>query len=111
MAVVLSYIGAPPQDVDNKLSKIQIHRQSVELVIERCSSCHARVPHWDGLAFAPKGVYLETETDVIHHSDAIFWQAAASRAMPPGNLIWLEEKERAMLAQWADTIKKSSPKN
>mgnify|MGYP001160853856 FL=1 len=110
-AIVLSYIGAPPQGVDNKLSKSQIHRQSVELVIERCSSCHARVPNWDGLVFAPKGVYLETESDVVYHRDAVFWQAAASRAMPPGNLIWFEDNERALLAQWADTIKKSSPQN
>ena len=107
-AIVLSYIGAPPQVVDNKLSKSQIHRQSVELVIERCSSCHARVPNWDGLVFAPKGVYLETESDVVYHRDAVFWQAAASRAMPPGNLIWFEDHERALLAQWADIIKKSS---
>jgi uncharacterized membrane protein len=111
VAIVLSYIGAPPRGVDNKLSKSQIHRQSVELVIERCSSCHARMPNWDGLVFAPKGVYLETESDVVYHRDAVFWQAAASRAMPPGNLIWFEDNERALLAQWADTIKKSSPQN
>ena len=111
VAIVLSYIGAPPRGVDNKLSKSQIHRQSVELIIERCSSCHARVPNWEGLVFAPKGVYLETESDVVYHSDAVFWQAAASRAMPPGNLIWLEDNERALLAQWADIIKKSSSQN
>ena len=110
-AVALSYIGAPPQAADNKLSKAQIHFQSVELVIERCSICHAREPQWDGLAFAPKGVYLETESDVVRHREAVFWQVAASRAMPPGNLIWVEDNERAMLAQWLDSIKKDSLKN
>ena len=110
-AIALSYIGAPPQAAENKLSKAQIHLQSVELVIERCSICHARVPHWDGLAFAPKGVYLETESDVLRHSESVFWQAAASRAMPPGNLIWVEDNERAMLAQWADMMRKSGYKN
>jgi uncharacterized membrane protein len=69
------------------------------------------VPQWEGLAFAPKGVYLETESDVVRHSEAVFWQAAASRAMPPGNLIWVEEDERAMLAQWVDLIKRSSLEN
>ena len=111
VAVALSYIGAPPQAADNQLSKAQIHFQSVELVIERCSICHAREPQWDGLAFAPKGVYLETESDVLRHREAVFWQAAASRAMPPGNLIWVEDNERAMLAQWLDSIKKGSLKN
>ena len=64
---------------------------------------------WSGLR-AKRGL-SETESDVVYHRDAVFWQAAASRAMPPGNLIWFEDNERALLAQWADTIKKSSPQN
>ena len=34
-----------------------------------------------------------------------------SKKRKPGNLIWFEDNERALLAQWADTIKKRSPKN
>ena len=50
--------------------------------------------------FAPKGVVLETEADILGQVDAIYWQVAASHAMPPGNVIWVENEERAMLANW-----------
>ena len=108
-AMVLSQLGAPPRASEGSSAAAKIHRQSVELVIDRCSSCHARVPIWDGLAFAPKGVYLETEADVLRQVEAVYWQAAASRAMPPGHVIWVEDDERALLAMWRDMIKKTGP--
>jgi len=109
VAMVLSQLGAPPRANEGSSAAAQIHRQSVELVIDRCSSCHARVPIWDGLAFAPKGIYLETEADVLRQVEAVYWQAAASRAMPPGHVIWVEDDERALLAMWRDMIKKTGP--
>ena len=109
VAMFLSQLGAPPRASEGSLAAAQIHRQSVELVIDRCSSCHARVPIWDGLAFAPKGIYLETEADVLTQVEAVYWQAAASRAMPPGHVIWVEDDERALLAMWRDMIKKTGP--
>ena len=84
--------------------KRQLQNASIELVIERCSSCHAREPSWDGLAFAPHGIYLENKSDVLRHVDDIFWQVAASHAMPPGQVIWIEDEERAMLAAWRNMI-------
>ena len=109
IAMVLSQLGAPPQAGEGRSAAAQIHRQSVQLVIDRCSSCHARVPIWDGLAFAPKGIYLETEADVLRQVEAVYWQAAASRAMPPGHVVWVEDDERALLAMWRDMIKKTGP--
>ena len=109
VAMVLSQLGAPPRASEGSSAAAQIHRQSVELVIDRCSSCHARVPIWDGLAFAPKGIYLETEADVLRQVEAVYWQAAASRAMPPGHVIWVEDDERALLAMWRDMIQKTGP--
>ena len=109
VAMVLSQLGAPPRASEVSSAAAQIHRQSVELVIDRCSSCHARVPIWDGLAFAPKGIYLETEADVLRQVEAVYWQAAASRAMPPGHVIWVEDDERALLAMWRDMIQKTGP--
>ena len=85
-------------------SPMDLQNASIELVIERCSSCHAREPSWDGLAFAPNGIYLENKSDVLRHVDDIFWQVAASHAMPPGQVIWIEDEERAMLAAWRNMI-------
>jgi len=105
-AIMLSSLGAPQVKYDQTAHATPeaLHHASVELVIERCASCHARRPQWDGLAFAPKGIYLETESDVARHANDIFWQVSASHAMPPGHVIWVEDEERAMLSAWRDLV-------
>jgi uncharacterized membrane protein len=70
------------------------------IVLGRCSMCHAREPGWPGLHRAPKGVYLELEQDIAREARAIFLQAGASHAMPPGNLTWMEAEERAAIVRW-----------
>jgi uncharacterized membrane protein len=104
-AILLSQAGAPKYDESAYAEQgygegADLHLAAVELVTERCAICHAAVPQWDGMGFAPKGVKLETEADILAHVDAIYWQVAASHAMPPGNVIWVEPEERAMLAKW-----------
>ena len=110
-SVLLSYAGAPNNNVyevsNLNMTKEEIHKTAVELVIERCSSCHAREPLWEGLAFAPKGIHLETEEDVLKMANEIYWQSAASWAMPPGNIIWLEDEERVLLSDWHASLKKN----
>lgn len=110
-SVLLSYAGAPNNNVyevsNLKMTKEEIHKTAVELVIERCSSCHAREPLWEGLAFAPKGIHLETEDEVLKMANEIYWQSAASWAMPPGNIIWLEDEERVLLSDWHASLKKN----
>ena len=110
-SVLLSYAGAPNNNVyevsNLNMTKEEIHKTAVELVIERCSSCHAREPLWEGLAFAPKGIHLETEEEVLKMANEIYWQSAASWAMPPGNIIWLEDEERVLLSDWRASLKKN----
>ena len=110
-SVLLSYVGAPNNNVyevsNLNMTKEEIHKTAVELVIERCSSCHAREPLWEGLAFAPKGIHLETEEEVLKMANEIYWQSAASWAMPPGNIIWLEDEERVLLSEWHASLKKN----
>ena len=86
---------ATPMDLQNA---------SIELVIERCSSCHARKPSWDGLAFAPKGIYAKNKSDVLRHAERHFLASGclACYAARSGNLI--EDEERAMLAAWRNMI-------
>ena len=110
-SVLLSYVGAPNNNVyevsNLNMTKEEIHKTAVELVIERCSSCHAREPLWEGLVFAPKGIHLETEEEVLKMANEIYWQSAASWAMPPGNIIWLEDEERVLLSEWHASLKKN----
>ncbi|MFN3614270.1 MAG: urate hydroxylase PuuD [Rubrimonas sp.] len=71
-----------------------------DVVLGRCSMCHAAEPLWQGVPIAPKGVALETDADIARHARMIYLQAGVSRAMPPGNLTWIEPRERRLIAAW-----------
>lgn len=71
-----------------------------DIVLGRCSMCHAAEPVWEGLYWPPKGVRLETEAQIARQAKAIFVQAGVSHAMPPANVSWMEEDERARIAAW-----------
>ena len=70
------------------------------IVMGRCSMCHADQPLWPGLNWAPKGVVLETEAQVARAARTIYLQSGVSHAMPPANLAWMEEDERALIRDW-----------
>jgi len=71
-----------------------------DIVIGRCSMCHAREPVWDGMAWAPKGVYLETPADIARSADQIYLQSGVSHAMPPANITGLPDTDRRMIVAW-----------
>ncbi|NNG04735.1 MAG: urate hydroxylase PuuD [Inquilinus sp.] len=71
-----------------------------EVVLYRCSMCHAAEPLWTGMPVAPKGVILETPEQIRLHASAIYVQVVRSHAMPPGNITEIEPAERALLAAW-----------
>ena len=66
-----------------------------------CSMCHAREPGWEGMHWPPKGVVLETESDIVRQARAIFMQAGASHAMPPPNAIeTMDAESRGKIVAW-----------
>ena len=75
-----------------------------DLVMGRCSMCHAAEPAWDGMVIAPKGVRFETDKQIAAQAREIYLQAGRSRAMPPPGVaamgIELEDEERRVLADW-----------
>ncbi|SDY59383.1 urate hydroxylase PuuD [Citreimonas salinaria] len=71
-----------------------------QIVMTRCSMCHAEQPVWPGLHWAPKNVHLETPGQIAAQARAIHLQAGLSHAMPPANLSWMEETERAAIRDW-----------
>ena len=71
-----------------------------DIVLGRCSMCHAAEPVWSGLLWAPRGVALETEADLTRHARAVYLQAGISHAMPPANLSYMQEGERAAIVAW-----------
>jgi len=71
-----------------------------DIVMGRCSMCHASEPGWDGLRHAPKGIRLETEAQIARQAREIYLQAGITHAMPPANLSWMEDEERAKIVSW-----------
>ncbi len=71
-----------------------------DLVIGKCSMCHASEVYWDGIAAAPKGVLLDSPAEVARHARAIYLQAGFTSAMPPANVSFVEPEERAMIRAW-----------
>ncbi len=74
--------------------------QVEEIVLIRCSMCHAAEPVWEGVPRPPKGVVLETPEQIRRQARAIALQAVHTDAMPPGNITEMEESERRVLAAW-----------
>jgi len=72
----------------------------VGIVQGRCSMCHAAEPGWGGMHWPPKGVVLETATQVAQEARRIYMQAGITHAMPPANLSYMEADERAKIVAW-----------
>lgn len=79
--------------------------QVYETVLGRCAMCHAQEPYWDGIHIAPNGVMLETELQIAEHATEIYLQAGRSHAMPPANVSYIEDTERAAIVAWYESAR------
>jgi uncharacterized membrane protein len=70
------------------------------IVLGRCSMCHAAEPAFDGLHWAPKGILLESRSEIANLAREIYVQAGLTHAMPPANLSYMEPDERAAIVAW-----------
>lgn len=82
--------GGGPVDFDQVQPIIQAH----------CTPCHAAKPTQEGFLAPPKGLLLETPSQIHAMAAAINQQAATSRVMPPGNLTNITDAERRVIARW-----------
>jgi len=69
-----------------------------DIVLSRCSMCHAAQPVWEGIPTAPRDVRLDTPENIRLHAREIELYAVLSNAMPPGNITGLTDEERQKLA-------------
>ncbi len=70
------------------------------IVLGRCSMCHAQEPTWFDTYWAPNGVRLETRWQIAQHAHTIAMQAGYSHAMPPQNVSGITEEERVLIVAW-----------
>ena len=74
-----------------------------EIILSRCSMCHAAEPVWDGILTAPKGIRLDDEDHIRRNARLIGRNAGWASAMPPGNVTEMTGEERAVVAAWVST--------
>ena len=101
----ISDLGKPKlNNVKNTATLIELIPEKTlvsaqEIIVSKCSMCHAKEPLWENMKNAPKLVNLETPSDIINNIDNIYKQSVLSYAMPPGNISFLEENERSLINQ------------
>lgn len=83
-----------------RLAQTEGFEDVANIVIGRCSMCHAAEPNWEGLYWPPKNVVLEDPAHVAYEARRIYLQSGISHAMPPGNLSYMEPEERAAIVAW-----------
>jgi uncharacterized membrane protein len=69
-----------------------------EIVLSRCSMCHAAEPMWEGIVTAPRGVRLDNEAEIRRHARDIEVYAILTHTMPPDNVTEISDADRARLA-------------
>ena len=74
--------------------------QAAQVILTRCSMCHAAEPQWEGIGIAPKGVLLDSVAEIMRQADAIRVQAVLTHAMPPNNITEITGTERSAIAAW-----------
>jgi uncharacterized membrane protein len=78
-----------------------------DIVLGRCSMCHAAEPVYEGIHWAPKGVMLETPEQIANEARRIYVQSGVSHAMPPANASFMEEAERQKIVAWFKAVQAS----
>lgn len=82
------------------IDRVSLDEEATDIVMSRCSMCHAGEPAWEGIIVAPKGVKLEEEDQIKRMAQAIYQQSVLSTAMPPNNLSDMTQEERDILGKW-----------
>jgi len=108
--LIIMWLSTVPKILNTNISKIpksserflesQEFENVQDIIITRCSMCHAAEPGYMGIHTAPKNVLLETKEQIARYARDIYLQAGRSNAMPPANVSWMEKAERALLVKW-----------
>ncbi len=90
----------PLTPYEQKYASANGFEEAHDIVLGRCSMCHAREPVWEGILWAPKGVLLETKADIARNAQQIYLQAGVTHAMPPANVTYMEPEDRQAIVRW-----------
>lgn len=71
-----------------------------DIITSRCSMCHAETPVYQGINMPPKGVLLDSPTNIARNEHEVFVQSVMTHAMPPNNVTEMTLDERRVLRDW-----------
>ncbi len=107
--LIIAWLSSPPmaapQEVALAGSALRYAQAAgftevTDIVMGRCSMCHAAVPSYDGILWPPKGVMLDSPAHIATYARQIYLQAGITHAMPPANVSYIEPEERAQIVAW-----------
>src|SRR5438552_1827586 len=100
IAIAMLYAAGPREIKTGSLSTAPTFANVEEIVMTRCSMCHAAEPVWESIITAPKAILLDQPDHIRRNARLIGRNAAWSNAMPPGNVTEMTGEERALIAAW-----------
>jgi uncharacterized membrane protein len=100
IAIGLLSAAGPRETKAGSLTASPTFADVEEIILSRCSMCHAAEPVWAGIVTAPKGVLLDSSEHIRRNARLIGRNAAWANAMPPGNVTEMTGDERALVAAW-----------
>jgi uncharacterized membrane protein len=105
IAVALLSAAGPRQAKMGALDAKPSFAEVQEIVMSRCSMCHAAEPVWGSITIAPRGILLDQPERILQHARLISRNAGWSNAMPPANVTEMTAEERAIVAAWAGQVR------
>jgi uncharacterized membrane protein len=101
LAVAIAIVPATQPKATGASTASAVPFASVQQIMQqRCVTCHAERPTFEGFQQPPAGVMLDTPERVKAAATRIHQQTVATQTMPIGNLTKMTPEERTLLAKW-----------
>ena len=100
--IIILALWTRPETLALDGQQVVTDQQVHSIVMTHCAGCHAARPTAAGYTAPPKGMILETLSDVQKYKAQVYAQSVSSQAMPVGNLTQMTLEERAILGHWLE---------
>ena len=100
--IIILALWTRPETLALDAQQVITDQQVHSIVMTHCAGCHAARPTAAGYTAPPKGMILETLSDVQKYKAQVYAQSVSSQAMPVGNLTQMTLEERAILGHWLE---------
>ena len=105
MICLMIYVSFPKILKNEQITSLDKHVSFQEInniIMYRCSVCHASNPTFEGFEDPPLGIIFDTPEDIMKNINKIKAQTIDSDIMPPGNLTGMTENERNKIRSWIE---------